>query len=254
MIEFKQLDLSYANADVLALQSINLLIEQGELVVVLGASGCGKTSLLNLIAGFVQIEGDSLLLHGKPIPGPGPDRTVVFQKDALMPWLNVYDNIDLGPKFAGLDKEIRKAKIKEVLEWVDLTGFDQHYVYQLSGGMQQRVGIARALVADPEILLMDEPLGALDALTRQDIQKVILDLWKKTQKTIVMITHSVQEAIFMASKLVIMTPRPGRVHKQYTLDFSKQYLEGRDASEIKKSKEFLQLKYEVLDIIEENTK
>ncbi|MDA8792983.1 ATP-binding cassette domain-containing protein [Bacteriovoracaceae bacterium] len=250
MINLNNVNLQYENTATLALENVNLKIQPKEFVVILGASGCGKTSLLNLIAGFLFTDNGDITINDHQVKGPGLDRGVVFQKNALMPWLNVEENIGFGLKLRGVSKEERTKEITKVLEWVDLTEFRNNYVYELSGGMQQRVGIARALVANPEILLMDEPLGALDAITRQDIQKVVLSLWQKTQKTILMITHSIEEALFMANKLIIMTPRPGKIHKTYDVDFSKQYLEGVDAGEIKRSQKFVNLKNEILEIIE----
>jgi taurine transport system ATP-binding protein len=251
LINVKNISLKYENVDTLALDNVNLNIEAQEIVVILGASGCGKTSLLNLIAGFLFTDEGELTLKGEPITGPGADRGVVFQKNALMPWLNVSENVELGLKFQGISKEKRQQEIDKVLDWVDLSDFKDNYIYELSGGMQQRVGIARALATNPDVLLMDEPLGALDAITRQEIQKVILKLWAKTHKTILMITHSVEEALFMASKLIIMTPRPGKIFKSYDLDFNSKFLEGVDPNLIKKSAEFLRIKDEVLAIIEE---
>ncbi|MGK0367274.1 MAG: taurine transport system ATP-binding protein [Thermoproteota archaeon] len=253
MIQVEKINLKYENVEILALEDVSLDIKPQEFVVILGASGCGKTSLLNLIAGFLFTDSGEIKINGKHIEGPGPDRGVVFQKNALMPWLDVSDNIGLGLKFKGMEKEEAVKEIAKVLSWVDLEEFKNNYIYELSGGMQQRVGIARALVANPDILLMDEPLGALDAITREEIQKVILNLWDKTHKTILMITHSIEEALFMASKLIIMTPRPGKIHKEYSVDFSKQFLAGTDAKTIKRSKEFVDLKNEILQIIEDTS-
>ncbi len=253
MIEVKNINLQYENLEVPALKDINLKISEKEFVVILGASGCGKTSLLNLIAGFLFTDSGEIRIKNEIIKSPGPDRGVVFQRNALMPWLSVEDNILFGLKLKGVSKKKREEALEGVLNWVDLHDFKKNYIYELSGGMQQRVGIARALIADPEILLMDEPLGALDAITRQDIQKVILDLWVKTNKTILMITHSIEEALFMATKLIIMTPRPGKIHKDYNLDFSKKYISGQKARDIKRSSGFISLKNEILEIIEETS-
>ena len=251
LINVQSVSLKYENAPDLALDQVSLEINEQEFVVILGASGCGKTSLLNLIAGFIFTDSGKILLNDNPIVGPGPDRGVVFQKNALMPWLNVEDNIELGLKFQNISTQKRTQEIDKVLDWVDLIDFRKNFIYELSGGMQQRVGIARALASNPEILLMDEPLGALDAITRQEIQKIILNLWSKTQKTILMITHSVEEALFMANKLILMTPRPGKIFKTYNIDYNKDFLNGVDPTEIKKSQSFLSLKSEILDIIEE---
>jgi taurine transport system ATP-binding protein len=256
LINISKLDLFYnfqKENEVHALSDINLKIEEHEFVVILGASGCGKTTLLNLLAGFLFSSSGDITINSEPITRPAPNRGVVFQKNALMPWLNVEDNIALGLNFQGIKKEESQKIINKILEWVDLTQFKERYIYELSGGMQQRVGIARALASDPDILLMDEPLGALDAITRQDIQTVILDVWKQTSKTILMITHSIEEALFMATRLIIMTPRPGKIFKVYELDFSKRYLNGEDAHSIKKTEKFLELKNEIVDIIRETS-
>jgi taurine transport system ATP-binding protein len=238
--------------DGLALDTINLDIEQGEFVVALGASGCGKTSLLNVLAGFLFTENGEVTINDQKVIGPGPDRGVVFQENALMPWLNVEDNICFGLKLKGVEKKELTEKLEQVLDWVDLSAFRKSFIYELSGGMQQRVGIARALAVNPEVLLMDEPLGALDAITRQEVQKVIVDLWDKTHKTIFMITHSIEEALFMGTRLVIMTPRPGRIHRIYQVDFAQKYLSGADPKTLKTSAEFISLKNEILALVEEH--
>ncbi len=178
---------------------------------------------------------------------------MVFQENALMPWLNVFDNVALGLKFQGMKIDEQKEIVKKALGWVDLAGFEDHFVYELSGGMQQRVGIARALATDPKILLMDEPLGALDAITRQEIQKVILNVWKETRKTIFMITHSIEESLFMATKLIIMTPRPGKIHQVFEPGFSMRFLNGESAKDIKKEAKFNELKNTIMEIIEETS-
>ena len=254
VLELKSVSVIYPPAtktgeDVHALENITLNITGNDFVVALGASGCGKTTLLNVMAGFIQPSGGKVLLNSKPIKGPGADRGVVFQQHALLPWLNVMDNTSFGLMLQKKKTEERKEVAAKYLGLVGLEEFLNHFPYQLSGGMRQRVGLARALTSDPAILLMDEPLGALDALTREIMQELVLDIWRETKKMVFFITHSVDEAIFVATRLIVMSPRPGRIIKSYDLDFNQRFFKTRDARRVKSLPEFIEVRQEVLDII-----
>ena len=231
-----------------ALKDINFNLKKGELLSVLGPSGCGKTTLLNAIAGFVPPTGGQAKLGDKVIEGPGVERGMVFQQGALFEWLPVSRNVDYGLRMRGNAAAENKKLVEKWLDIVGLQGFGETPTYQLSGGMQQRVALARCLINEPDVILMDEPLGALDALTREKMQSLVLEIWKETGKTIMIITHSVEEALLLGERLFVMAPRPGRVHKEYRLPFAERGL-SESLRDIKKDPQFSEVREEILTMI-----
>ncbi len=234
--------------EVHALNNVSLDIKEGEIVSVLGPSGCGKTTLLNIVAGFLSPTSGEVQLNNHIVKGPGSERGMVFQQGALFEWLTVSENVAFGPNMAGKPKDQTRQKVEHLLQIVGLGDFGEKPVYQLSGGMQQRVALARCLANDPDVILMDEPLGALDALTREKMQGLVLKLWEETGKTIILITHSVEEALFLGEKLIVMAPRPGRIEKIYDLPFARQGRTKRPR-DIKASAEFVEKREEILSMI-----
>ena len=231
-----------------ALKDVTLDIASGEIMSVLGPSGCGKTTFLNIIAGFLAPTDGQVELNEEPVTGPGSERGMVFQQGALFEWMNVRQNVAFGPRMKGLGRSETAEIVDHLLETVGLQDFKEKAVYELSGGMQQRVALARCLANDPEVILMDEPLGALDALTREKMQGLVLKLWKETRKTIILITHSVEEALLLGERLLVMAPRPGRIHKEYRLPFAELGV-GADLREIKKIDGYAQTREEILGMI-----
>ena len=231
-----------------ALQNVSMHLNQGELMSVLGPSGCGKTTLLNILAGFLAPTEGSIRLNGHPVTEPAPERGMVFQKGALFEWMDVRKNVAFGPQMKNMPKREMDDIVNHLLDVVGLGDFKDKAVYELSGGMQQRVALARCLANEPDVILMDEPLGALDALTREKMQGLVLKLWKETGKTIILITHSVEEALLLGERLVVMAPRPGRIHKEYRLPFADLGV-GADLREIKKHAEFGPRREEILTMI-----
>lgn len=231
-----------------ALKDVSLTLNDGELLSVLGPSGCGKTTLLNIIAGFLAPTDGQVVLNGETVTGPAPERGMVFQKGALFEWMNVRHNVDFGPRMKGMAKKERDEITDHLLEIVGLQDFKEKAVYELSGGMQQRVALARCLANEPDVILMDEPLGALDALTREKMQGLVLKLWKETGKTVILITHSVEEALLLGERLLVMAPRPGRIHKEYQLPFADSAVNA-DLREVKREQGFSETRDEILNMI-----
>lgn len=231
-----------------ALKNVTLDIKSGELMSVLGPSGCGKTTLLNIIAGFLVPTEGSIVLNDKVVTEPGPERGMVFQQGALFEWMSVRNNVSYGPDMKGTPRKESAKTVDNLLDIVGLGDFKDKMVYELSGGMQQRVALARCLANSPDVILMDEPLGALDALTREKMQSLVLDLWKETGKTIILITHSVEEALLLGERLLVMAPRPGRIHKEYRLPFAEMGV-GHDLREVKKHPDYSSTREEILTMI-----
>ena len=231
-----------------ALEDVSINLKSGEIMSILGPSGCGKTTLLNILAGFLAPTTGEIYLGENQIKGPGPDRGMVFQQGALFEWMSVRKNVEFGPRMKNMPEQQRNTIVESLLKVVGLKDFKDKAVYELSGGMQQRVALARCLANDPDVILMDEPLGALDALTREKMQGLILKLWKETGKTIILITHSVEEALLLGERLLVMAPRPGRIHKEYRLPFAERAV-GMDMREVKKSEGFAETREEILSMI-----
>jgi NitT/TauT family transport system ATP-binding protein len=196
---------------VLALEGVSLEVRECEFLALLGPSGCGKSTLLYLIGGFLPVEGGSIVVDGRPVTAPGPDRGIVFQHFALFPWKTVRGNILYGLERQGMPAAERRKRAQQFIDLVGLTGFEDSFPSHLSGGMKQRTAIARTLAFDPKILLMDEPFGALDAQTRHLMQTELLDIWQRTPKTVIFVTHDVQEAVYLADRVAVMSARPGRI-------------------------------------------
>lgn len=196
------------------LEEVNFGVENGELICILGRSGCGKSTLLKILAGFIPPSSGDILLKGKPVKGPGSDRCVIFQEDALFPWLTVQENIAFGLKGRGGDKKSKAQKVNRFLDLVGLREFKDYLPGAISGGMKQRVALARVLVLKPEVLLMDEPFAALDAQSREEMQNLLLSLWRELGHTILFVTHDVNEAVMLADKILLMGKNPGRVQKE----------------------------------------
>ncbi|PSS50207.1 taurine ABC transporter ATP-binding subunit [Pseudomonas sp. BBP2017] len=246
LLELERISAQYPGAAEPVLADINLSLGPQQLLVALGPSGSGKTSLLNLIAGFVTPSAGRISLDGVPVQGPSAERGVVFQDDALLPWQDVLANVAFGLELAGVPRPERERKAREMLALVDLADFGTRRIWQLSGGQKQRVGLARALAADPRVLLMDEPFGALDAFTREQMQELLLQVWQRTAKPVLLITHDIEEAVFLASDLILLAPNPGQIVERLQLDFGQRYAAGESARAIKSDPRFIETREHVL--------
>jgi NitT/TauT family transport system ATP-binding protein len=200
-----------------ALNNFDIDVEEGEFLSIVGPSGCGKSTFLNALLGLLRIDSGDLLLSGKTISGPGTDRAMVFQEFGLLPWRTVLDNVVLGLELKGVPADTRRHVCGKLVDMVGLTGFESHYPHELSGGMKQRVGLARALATDPDVLLMDEPFAALDAQTRDIMQAELLRIWQEARKTVLFVTHQIEEAIYLSDRVMVMTKRPGRAKKIFPI-------------------------------------
>jgi NitT/TauT family transport system ATP-binding protein len=209
---------THGQAEIHALQDINLSIERGSLVTIVGPSGCGKSTLLRILAGILPRSSGEVLMDGRPVAGPSRDLGLVFQSPVLLPWRTILENVSVPAEIQRLDRNKAERRARALLAMVGLSGFEDRYPSELSGGMAQRVGICRALVHEPSLLLMDEPFGALDAMTRETMNLELLRIWREQQITVLLVTHSIPEAVFLADKVVVMTPRPGRIAEVLQID------------------------------------
>ena len=234
---------------VAAFESLSLAVDSGEFVSIVGPSGCGKTTLLSCIAGFFPPSGGRILVDGKPVAGPGPDRGVVFQSFALFNWLSVRDNVEFGLRMRGVGAAERRARSDALLAMVGLTRFADRYPYELSGGMKQRTAITRALAGNPDVLLMDEPFAALDAQSREMMQEELVRIWEATRKTVLFVTHSIDEAIYLSSRVVVFTTRPGKVKHVLEVNLPAP----RYDPHARTSPAFIAAKASILDLVREET-
>jgi ABC-type nitrate/sulfonate/bicarbonate transport system ATPase subunit len=233
---------------VLAVDDVSAAIADGEFVCIVGPSGCGKSTLLNVVGGLVRANTGDVMVDGRPVAGPGPDRGMVFQSYTLYPWLTVRNNIEFGLKLARIPSAERRRVSDRLIELVQLAGFADAYPKALSGGMRQRVAIARSLANNPRVLLMDEPFGALDAQTRALMQELLLDVWSRDGRTVIFVTHDIDEAIFLADRVLIMSRRPGRIRRELPVPLPRP----RDYT-VLATPEFAALKRQVLDLIHEES-
>jgi len=236
--------------DVLALSDVSLSVADGEFMAIVGPSGCGKTSLLNIVAGLLEYEEGAVSIDGKKIKGPGVDRAVVFQHASLLPWRTVAKNVRYGMELQRrFDERTMRDRAEYFTKLVGLSGFERHYPSEVSGGMQQRVNLARALAADPVVMLMDEPFAALDAQTRELMQSELLKIWAETRKTVLFITHQINEAIYLADRVAVMSARPGRVKQVFSIPFERPR-----TLRLKRDPRFLEIEDAIWELIEEDLK
>ena len=233
------------SADVL--RGVSFSLSAGELVCLLGASGCGKSTILNLVAGFDQADRGEVLLDGRPIHAPGPERGMVFQQPTLFPWLSVRDNVTFGPRMSGQTAQQYLPDAERYLRLVGLQDFAEHFPWQLSGGMRQRAALARAWLPNPEILLMDEPFGALDAQTRLAMQELLTTIWQTIRTTILFVTHDIDEALFLADRVLIMSARPGRIREELQVPFARP----RSLEDLVADPRYGELKRDILHVVRE---
>ncbi|WP_352419286.1 ABC transporter ATP-binding protein [Proteiniborus sp.] len=250
IIDVQNVGLTYEtnSRPITAIENINLQIKNGEFLCVLGPSGCGKSTLLKIIAGYLKPTIGSCLMQGEPIIGPDWHRGVVFQSPTLYPWMSVRKNVEYGPRMRGIPKNDIKQIGNHFLQQVDLIDYSDKATFELSGGMKQRVALARALANEPEVILMDEPFGALDALTRVNMQTLIRNIWQKTNSTIFMITHDIDEALSLGTRVIVMSKNPGKILKEFSLSFTYSAI-GSKNGRVKVGEEYMRIKEEILDII-----
>jgi NitT/TauT family transport system ATP-binding protein len=229
-----------------AIENISLSIEEGQFVCFVGPSGCGKSTLLNILAGLDRPTNGQVVLNGQVVTETGPDRVMVFQENALFPWLKVIDNVEFGLKMAGVEKKRRLEISMRYLDLMQLSKFSNLYTYQLSGGMKQRVAIARALVTDPEVLLMDEPFAALDSQTRDLLLVELQLIWAKTRKTIVFVTHNILESVCLGDKVIVFTSRPGKIKSEIAIDYRRPRLSEDTELQRYQRRILEELKYEII--------
>ncbi len=237
---------SKERSDVLALDDINMEVRRGEIYSLVGPSGCGKSTILNMIAGFEHPTQGDVIVDGRRVSAPGPDRVVVFQQPLLYPWLTVWKNIALGPSLAARRGADLDGEVQALIDATGLRGFEKHYPYELSGGMQQRVTLCRALINHPEVLLMDEPFGALDAITRVNMQELLMSVWEGSRPTIFFITHDIEEAIFIGDRVGLMSRRPGRIKHEFDVPLARP----RDYRESTTAHAFVELKRRIASELE----